>query len=265
LIRDFLESWDLLGASYAAGALAAALLGMSGVYLRAREQVFLGAVIAQAAACGVAVVGLFGEEGAHELHATAAVAFALATAAVLSRRAAGPPAQAAAFCALGAVAVLAASKSPRGMEEVEQLVTSSLLGAGEEHLALLAAFAATLLPAGVALRHRLLACALDADAAQAQGARPRLVLGALTTACAAATGVALHTAGLLFAFGMLVLPAALAARACRSALAALVVAPLSAVLASASGFVLSAGWDLPPGPLSVALLAAACALARRGR
>lgn len=256
MIRDLLDSWELFARAYATGWIAAALLAFLGVYLVARDQVFLGAVLGQAAACGVAVAGALGVAVL-----PCGVGFALATVLLAvgpgARRRPGGTALGAWFAVLGAGAIVAASKNPHGKEEIEHLLTSSLLGASGEHVWTLAALAVVALPAGFAMRGRILLCVLDPDCAHAQGLRPGLVLGLLAVGWAVGAGVAIHAAGLLFAFGMLVLPAMLARRVCRSARATLLVAPAAALLATTVAYVLALGWDLPPGPLAVVVLGVA--------
>jgi hypothetical protein len=56
VIESFLESWALFQTTYLAGIALAALLALVGVWVVAREQVFLGAAIAQASTLGIAAL-----------------------------------------------------------------------------------------------------------------------------------------------------------------------------------------------------------------
>ena len=54
MIADFVASWSLFGTTYAVGLLAAIALAQVGLWVVARNQIFLGAAVAQASALGVA-------------------------------------------------------------------------------------------------------------------------------------------------------------------------------------------------------------------
>ncbi len=55
MIESFLASWDLFRDTYLVGWLLAVLLSLLGVFVVARDQVFLGAAVTQASTLGVAL------------------------------------------------------------------------------------------------------------------------------------------------------------------------------------------------------------------
>lgn len=268
MIADFLASWSLFQTTYLAGWLLAALLALVGVWVVAREQIFLGVAVSQASALGIAVAIFVGVEptGAGalgELLATAlAVAAAVATALVSARvrREGGESPEAVTgfvFLLAASVPTLLLSGSPHGLEEIERLSFSTLLGASETDLALLAGL--TLAVGALAARHRsaLVLVAVDPAMASAVGLRPRVVRLLVAVALGVCVGLAMRISGLLYTFGCLVLPALVARSLGREIRPLLVTAPLVALAAAVPGFVLAHGLDTPPAHTTVAFLCAA--------
>jgi ABC-type Mn2+/Zn2+ transport system permease subunit len=69
-----------------------------------------------------------------------------------------------------------------------------------------------------------------------------------------AVGLSIRSAGMLYTFGCLVLPALVAKNLCREVRPMFVVAPLVAVCTGAVGFMLANHYDDPPAQMTVALL-----------
>jgi zinc transport system permease protein len=67
-------------------------------------------------------------------------------------------------------------------------------------------------------------------------------------------GLSIRSAGMLYTFGCLVLPALVAKNLCREVRPMFVVAPVVAVCAGAVGFMLANHYDDPPAQMTVALL-----------
>ena len=55
MIESFLASWDLFHLTYLAGWLIALLLSLVGVFVVARDQIFIGIAISQASTLGIAI------------------------------------------------------------------------------------------------------------------------------------------------------------------------------------------------------------------
>jgi zinc transport system permease protein len=266
----FLSSWALFGTTYVVGLLAAATLAQVGVWVVARDQIFLGAAVAQASALGVAAAlfaapllglpleGLEGEV-APALLAVAASVFTAWLAAQPPRRAA-TTAEARTgwiFLAATAVPVLLLAHRPHGLEEIERLMFSTLLAASNLDLALFGILA----PIGAVITARLgpalLLFSVDPDSAAAAGLRPARWRFLSALWLGVAVGLAIRSAGTLFTFGCLVLPALVAGGITREVRILVWVAPAVAVAASFAGFWTAHAADWPPAHTTVAFLCAA--------
>lgn len=268
MIGDFLASWSLFQTTYLAGWLLAALLALVGVWVVAREQIFLGVAVSQASALGIAVALFLGVEptgaGAlEELSASGlAVAAAVATALVSARvrREGGESPEAVigfVFLLAASVPTLLLAGSPHGLEEIERLSFSTLLGASETDLAILAGLAAVVAALVARYRGELVLVAADPEMASAVGVRPPRVRLAVAVALGICVGLAMRVSGLLYTFGCLVLPALVARSLGREIRPLLWTAPVVALAAAVPGFVLAHGLDTPPAHTTVALLCAA--------
>lgn len=277
MIADFLASWSLFQTTYLAGWLLAALLALVGVWVVAREQVFLGVAVSQASALGIAVALFLGVEASgagalEELVASGlAVAAAVATALVSARvrREGGESPEAITgfvFLLAASVPTLLLSGHPHGLEEIERLAFSTLLGASERDLVVLAVVAAAVALAAWRFRDELMLVAVDPEMAAAVGLRPRRVRMAVAVGLGVCVGLAMRVSGLLYTFGCLVLPALVARSLGREIRPLLWTAPVVALGAAVPGFVLANGFDTPPAHTTVALLCGALLLAWiRGR
>jgi ABC-type Mn2+/Zn2+ transport system permease subunit len=116
--------------------------------------------------------------------------------------------------------------------------------------------------AAVALwRDRLLLTVLDPELARACG----VATGVLDRVIAVWLGIvvawSIHVAGVLFAFGALVLPALAAKNVCREVRQMLVVAPVLSLVTTLAALVVANAYDYPPGQMAVAFDAAILLLA----
>jgi ABC-type Mn2+/Zn2+ transport system permease subunit len=93
------------------------------------------------------------------------------------------------------------------------------------------------------------------------GLRGRAWHAALAVWLGLVVGLSIRVSGTLYTFGCLVLPALAAKHVVRDVRTLMVVAPLVALLAAVSGFVLANHADTPPAHATVALLCAFLALA----
>ena len=265
MIGDFLASWSLFQTTYLAGWLLAALLALVGVWVVAREQIFLGVAISQASALGIAVAIFLGVEpsgagalqelSASGLAVVAAVATALVSARV--RREGGESPEAVigfVFLLAASVPTLLLAGSPHGLEEIQRLSFSTLLGASEADLAVLTALALAVVGLVLRFRDELVLVAVDPEMASAVGLHPPRVRLAVAVGLGVCVGLAMRVSGLLYTFGFLVLPALIARSLGREIRPLLTTAPLVAMAAAVPGFVLAHGLDAPPAHTTVALL-----------
>jgi ABC-type Mn2+/Zn2+ transport system permease subunit len=252
-IVEFVGSFELFGAQWVAGCLAALLLGLVGVLVVARRQVFLGAAAAQSSTLGCALALALSDS----VTVTDLFAVGFAVAAALGVAAARPERSAVVFLAAAGLSILVVSKSPHGTEQVHRIVASaSLLGSKWSDagwLALLLAAAAAL---AVRFRRPLVLIAMDPTFARAAGLPVTLVERIVAAFTGIAIGLVLCSAGLLFSFGTLVLPALIARQGARQALALFWLAPAIAFGSALASFVVANHLDLPPGQVTIVLLCA---------
>lgn len=267
MIEDFLASWSLFRTTWLAGWLLAALLAVVGVWVVAREQIFLGVAVSQASALGIAAALLIGvapgTAGAPQELLTSALAVAAAIATALGgareRREGGESPEAVTgfvFLLAASLPTLALSRSPHGLEEIQRLAFSTLLGASETDLALLAATALAVIGLVARFRDALVLVAVDPAMARAVGLHPARVRIAVAVALGVCVGLAMRVAGLLFTFGCLVLPPLVARRVGREIRPLVWTAPAVALVVSVPAFVLAHGLDTPPAHTTVGLLCA---------
>lgn len=267
MLSDFVAAWPLFHHAFLTGWLLAALLGLAGVLVVARDQIFIGAAVAQASTLGVALalcldVAIGGNAWLESdaVLTVLAVAAAVGAALVTTRRTRDPGAATPealtgwVYLFAASTAILAVARSPHGLEEVHRLVSSSIIGASPADVLLFAALLAAA-AALVAWAHRpLLLLAVDPLMAAAVGVPVDRWNAGLSCALGLLIGLAIPTAGVLYAFGCLVLPPLVARNLCREMRPMFVVAPLVALGASVAAFVAAHHYDLPPAQATVALL-----------
>ncbi|MBK8098800.1 MAG: metal ABC transporter permease [Planctomycetes bacterium] len=274
-MADFLAAWELFGDAWTVGLLLAALLPIGGIVLVLRRQVFLAAAIGQTSTLGIALaifLGLGAHEAPGHAHAeTWALGFALVAGVLtavtalraLSQGGAAMEARAGwMFLLGGSASMLLLAERPHGLQEVQRLQLSSLLGASPADVWICAVVLAVIAAVVIALGRRLLLWAIDPTTARVLG----MACGRWDVAVGGwlglVSGFAIHATGLLFVFGLTILPVLFAAQVCRRLGAVLVVAPMTGLLATAVALAVAHLGDLPPGQVAVALLAGAVLLAR---
>jgi zinc transport system permease protein len=268
VIQEFVASWALFHNTYLVGWLIAILLAQVGVLVVARDQIFIGAAVSQASMLGIALaLGLgswTGTEALEWLHADAflsamAVAFSI-LAALLTARGSddGQESHEAVtgwvFLVSASGAILIVSHSPHGLDEIHRLLSSSIIGATSRDIWTFGVLVSATAVALIATHQRVLLFALDPAMAAAVGMR--LKPWALVTSAwlGLAVGLSIRSAGMLYTFGCLVLPALVAKNLCREVRPMFVVASLVAVGSGVVGFVLANHYDDPPAQMTVALL-----------
>ena len=273
-IENIVPAWALFGSSWCAGALVAICLAVPGVVCLAREQIFIGAAVAQASTAGVAVglallpflAGTASHAHVHGARQKAITAVCAIFAAVLAatmtapgrRQRQGSPESRTGwvFLVSAALSVLLLVNSPHGAHEIARLVASSVLGATAIDAGIFALGALLTLVGAFLARERLVLLAIDPTwAVLADMRRSSWELG-LVVWVGIVCGLAIPVSGFLFVFGCLILPAMIARNICRELRQQLWVAPLAALLTTVVGFVIAHQQDWPPAPVVVVLLAA---------
>jgi ABC-type Mn2+/Zn2+ transport system permease subunit len=275
MIGRFLASWVLFSQVYITAWLLAILLALVGVLVVARDQIFLGAAVSQAATLGIAVALvlsdlLVGEPFAwlrsDRTLAVMAVCFAVLAALLTARRGqtGGESPEALTgwvFLASASLAILIVAHSPHGLAEVQRLLSSSLIGATRTDVWVCGLCAVGTAVALGAWHRRVLLLAMDPPMALAVGMRVPVWTVGLTLWLGLVIGLSMRVSGMLYTFGCLVLPALIAKQCCREVRPLFLIAPLVALSLGALGCVLADATDSPPAQMTVALLSLALMIA----
>jgi ABC-type Mn2+/Zn2+ transport system permease subunit len=282
VIEPFLASWELFRNTYLAGWGIAFLLSLLGVFVVARDQIFLGAAVSQASTFGVAFAIWLGGLGAlHGLgwihgelfQSLLAVAFSLLATLVTTRggRERGESHEAITgwvFLVSGSGAILLMAHSPHGLEEIHRLLASTLIGATAVDVIVFAGLSVVSAALLSRFYRPFLLLSVDHTMAVAVGMRATVwnVVGAIWLG--AAIGLSIRVSGMLYTFGCLVLPALAARSVVREMRGMLLLSPILALAASSTGFVIANAYDYPPAQTTVGLLCVTLAVAwvyRRAR
>jgi ABC-type Mn2+/Zn2+ transport system permease subunit len=269
------ETMGLFFAAYGTALALALLLPWLGVLLVLRQRVFTAAAVAQSAAFGFAVGLYFGIGDDHSGHghdgplllllgASFGVFAGMFSMQRLRTAAAGLESWSAVLFLLGSSgSMLLLSNSPHGMQDIQRLQLSSLLGATPLDLAIAVALLAATLVAGIWCGPRILLVASDEGVAQVLGLPVRAWRTTLGVFIGLCLSFAIHATGLLFAFGCTVLPVLFVREVAPSLRAVLWLAPSVSVATVGLALWLAQleGLDLPPGQTAVAVQAAVVALA----
>jgi zinc/manganese transport system permease protein len=268
VIQEFVASWPLFHNTYLVGWLIALLLALVGVLVVARDQIFIGAAVSQASTLGIALALGLGSwtpaEALEWLHAdaflsTMAVIFSVIAALLTARGGEADKESHEAvtgwvFLVSASGAILIVSHSPHGLDEIHRLLSSSIIGATQRDIWTFSALVIVTAVGLAASHRRVLLFALDPAMAAAVGMH--LKAWALMTSAwlGLVVGLSIRSAGMLYTFGCLVLPALVAKNICREVRPMFVVAPVVAVGTATIGFVLANHYDDPPAQMTVALL-----------
>ncbi len=275
MISDFLSSWDLFHNAYLAGWMIGLMLSLVGVVVVARDQIFIGASVSQASTLGVATGMWFGHFVVGDSHpwfqsdtflSLMAVAFAVG-AALLTARGGGLGRESYesitgwVFLLSSSGAILIISKSPHGLEEIHRVISSSIIGASAADVWLFLSLSIVSIAVLLANRQKLILFAMDPAMAAAVGVRTGFWSLLISGWLGFVIALSIRTAGALFAFGFLVLPALFAKNVCREVRPMFWVSPIVGILAGISGFVIANyhEYDYPPAQMAVALLCMALA------
>ena len=269
VLQEFGAAWQFMGPGFLAAWLLAVTLGLLGVLVVARDQIFVGAAMTQASALGLAIALVYGHQWVghgHEgwlillLPMMLGIGTALLTGfgagAGLSREALTGMV----FLLGASGTVLVLMPSPIGMKEVQERLSSAMFSATPGEILALALLAVITQVGFWGWRRQWLLLAIDAPMAAALGMRPARWEWLWSIWLGTVLGVAIRGVGTLYAFGCLVLPALLAGQLCKELWQVALWAPLLALLAATTGSIAANHWDLPAGQVIVAFLAGALVL-----
>jgi len=267
VIHEFIASWALFYTTYIVGWLISLLLALVGVLVVARDQIFLGAAMSQASTLGIALALSLGSWTAISawgwVHTDAflsvmAVVFSVLAALLTARVGAGKESHEAVtgwvFLVSASGSILIVSHSPHGLDEIHRLLLSSIIGATSVDMWTFGALAGVTALMLAATYRRVLLFALDPAMAAAVGMRITPWAAITSAWLGLAVGLSIRSAGMLYTFGCLVLPALIAKNICREVRPMFYVTPMVAIGTATVGFVLADHYDDPPAQMTVALL-----------
>ncbi|HNY12549.1 MAG TPA: iron chelate uptake ABC transporter family permease subunit [Candidatus Wallbacteria bacterium] len=266
MINEFILSWQLFKYTYLAGWSIGLLLSLLGVLIVARDQIFIGAAISQASALGIslalvilpAVSGIIPEYLHECLIVAMAVIFSIAASWLTSNKNLVADSHEAVtgfvFLACSSLSVILVSKSPHGTEEINRLLSSSIIGATIGDVSCFAAlFLVTALTLRFLWRHFTL-IAIDNEMAFSIGIPTSLYNLAFSIWLGLALGLSIRVSGMLFVFGGLVLPALAAKNFSHDIKRMFILSPIISLISNILAFVFANYYDYPPAQISVAFL-----------
>ncbi len=278
-LDDFVYPFEFFSRNYLAAVILAAVCAYVGLFVVLRRIVFVGVALAELSVLGLAAAFLaltFLPQGplydlVAEYGPTAgAVAFALGGVALLALGAVGRKLPrdgliGLAFAAASAVALLFVWKSAFGKEELESIVSGSILFVSDARLLVL--FASYL---GVALLHALLFkeflfVSFDREMATTLGLRAGRYDFLLYASIAVVISIGVRICGVLQVFGYLVIPPIGGLLLADGFAAAARIAIAQALVGSCAGLFLAYHFGYPVGPMIVACLAGEALLAAAAR
>lgn len=273
MIADFIASWALFGDAYLVGWLIAIVLSLQGVFVVARDQIFIGAAVSQTAALGIALGMVIGSAlsdapidpyHAHTSLSAAAIAAAVAAAALTASESARQSFEAITgwlFLFSSSLSILLLAHSPHGLEEIHHLLSSSIIGATRADVWWFGALTAVAVVSIFANRDALTLYMMDPPVAAALGVPARRWSRILAVSLGTTIGLAMRSSGLIYTFGCLILPPLIAVQLCRESRPLFAAAPVVALLTAIIGFVVANHFDFPPAQMTVALQSTVLALA----
>jgi ABC-type Mn2+/Zn2+ transport system permease subunit len=165
------------------------------------------------------------------------------------------------FIASISLSIVLMSHSPHGLEEVNRLLSSTIIGATRADVWI---FTAMTLLTGVTLvfcyRPALL-LVMDPEMAQAVGMRVGVWDGIMSVWLGITVGFSIRVSGVVYAFASLVLPALVAKNVCHEIRSLFFVAPAVSLGTGLIAFVLANYYDYPPGQMAAACLSLLLVLA----
>ena len=234
-------------------------LSVLGVYLVVRRVIFLGLVLANAATVGAAFAQVVNWSPE-----TTAVVTAVATALCLG--ALPPPRRVPpesiigwAYAAAASITVLILAGAAGADADTLHLLYGNVLAVSRSHAIALAVLAIAAVLLHLLFGSRWLLVTFDTEAAHVAGVHTRLWSVGLNLSIGVAAAVTVHEIGALLTFALLTLPPMAALLISQRIRTVFVVSTLIGVGAVCLGLVAAFEFDLPPGPLSVALLVLAVA------
>lgn len=269
MIHNFLSSWPLFHNTYLSGWLIGVLLSLVGIFVIARDQIFIGAAVSQASLLGIATGMWIGSALALDpqswwrsdiFHAGLGGCFAVLAAVLTAgggrggNRASYEAITGWVFLLSASFSTLILSHSPHGREEAVRLLSSTIIGATRTDVWIFAILTAATAVALARWYRPILLVVLDPEMAQAVGLRTQRWDILFAVWLGAAVGFSTRVSGVVYTFAVLVLPPLIAQHLCREARSLFLLSPTIALLTGIGAFVLANHFDSPPGQMAAACL-----------
>lgn len=261
----FFEAWELFRTPTLTGTVAAALLGVVGVYVVLRRMVFLSAAISQAAGLGVALwywLGLsFGLTGWFASPTVGAGLLTLSATFVIAADRSATSARRDALIGVvylvGSAGMLAiGSRIVEELQDIDALLFGSAVAVSEADFHLVAVTALVVLALHLALWRGFGASSFDPDGARVRGLPVRALELALFASLAVAVSVSTRVLGALPTFAFSVLPSLAAVRVAPNLPVALVVGGLAGAVSGGLGYLAAFLYEVPVGAAQTLVAAA---------
>jgi len=239
-----------------AGLLAGSVCAFLGVYVVLRRIVFLGVALSEAAALGVALglfVGWRPEAAAFGLTLVTALLFSLpGRYQILSKESLIGWA----YVVATGISIILIAKNPSAEAHGLDVVSGSLLYASRSEILQLAAVAGVVFLTFISLHRFFLFISFDKETARSMGLKTTFYEFAFYACLGLSISLAMKTAGILFVFASLIIPAMISLRLFRRIRLILLGAVAVAVITVPAGISFSFHADLPTGPAVVCVYAA---------
>jgi ABC-type Mn2+/Zn2+ transport system permease subunit len=248
-----------------AGLLAGSVCALLGVYVILRRIVFLGVALSEAAALGVAFglfIGRNAEAAAFGLTLLTALLFSLSGRyqALSKESLIGW-----AYVVAAGVSIILIAKNPAAEAHGLDVVSGTLLYSSKREIWQLGCVAGVVFLTFVSLHRMFIFVSFDKETARSMGLRTSLYELAFYACLGLSISLAMKTAGILFVFASLLIPAMISLTLFRQIWLILLGSVLVVLLSVPAGISLSFRADLPTGPAIVCVYAALFVLVSLGR
>jgi ABC-type Mn2+/Zn2+ transport system permease subunit len=248
-----------------AGLLAGSVCAFLGVYVILRRIVFLGVALSEAAALGVALglfIGWNAEAAAFGLTLLTALLFSLSGRyqALSKESLIGW-----AYVVAAGVSIILIAKNPAAESHGLDVVSGTLLYSSKREIWQLGCVAGVVFLTFVSLHRMFIFVSFDKETARSMGLRTSLYEMAFYACLGLSISLAMKTAGILFVFASLLIPAMISLTLFRRMWLILLGSVLVVLLSVTAGISVSFRADLPTGPAIVCVYAALFLLVSFGR
>jgi ABC-type Mn2+/Zn2+ transport system permease subunit len=158
------------------------------------------------------------------------------------------------FLASSSFALLLLFHTPIGLKEIQERLSSSIIGASDGEIILFGGLFLVTLVTMIITRYSWMLLAMDPPTAAAVGLRTRRWEFVWAVWLGLVVGLAIRSSGTIYTFGCLVLPPLIANQLCREVGQLVILSPVLGFAVSVFGFIFANYYDFPPAQTTIALL-----------